>query len=102
MILTFIHADLSHNSIPVSTETIVGNESPIVVPAAIFHLRSWIMLPFCRNVRVSQISYSKYHNTVNDLWYEQVSFKKEVGVMVNDLVFWLTVFNFENVLLTFK
>ena len=29
--------------------------------------------------------------------------KKEVGVMVNDLVFWLTVWlNFENVLLTFK
>ena len=34
---------------------------------------------------------------------EQASFKKEVGVMVNDLVFWLTVWlNFENVLLTFK
>ena len=35
--------------------------------------------------------------------FEQVSFKKEVVVMVNDLVFWLTVWlNFENVLLTFK
>ena len=33
----------------------------------------------------------------------QVSFKKEVVVRVNDLVFWLTVWlNFENVLLTFK
>ena len=36
-------------------------------------------------------------------YMKQVSFKKEVGVMVNDLVFWLTVWlNFENVLLTFK
>ena len=36
-------------------------------------------------------------------YVRQVSFKKEVGVMVNDLVFWLTVWlNFENVLLTFK
>ena len=32
-----------------------------------------------------------------ELLTEQVSFKKEVGVMVNDLVFWLTVWlNFEN------
>ena len=27
----------------------------------------------------------------NDIGVEQVSFKKEVGVMVNDLIFWLTV-----------
>ena len=34
---------------------------------------------------------------------EQVSFKREVVVRVNDLVFWLAVWlNFENVLLTFK
>ena len=34
--------------------------------------------------------------------FKQVSFKKEVVVRVNDLVFWLTVWlNFENVLLTF-
>ena len=34
---------------------------------------------------------------------EQVSFKKEVVVRVNDLVFWWTVWlNFENVLLTVK
>ena len=35
--------------------------------------------------------------------HKQVSFNKEVGVRVNELVFWLTVWlNFENVLLTFK
>ena len=40
---------------------------------------------------------------MDDLEVRQVSFKKEVGVMVNDLVFWLAVWlNFENVLLTFK
>ena len=40
---------------------------------------------------------------VDRVYPKQVSFKKEVGVMVNDLVFWLTVWlNFENVLLTFK
>ena len=39
----------------------------------------------------------------NPRWRGQVSFKKEVVVRVNDLVFWLTMwFNFENVLLTFK
>ena len=26
-----------------------------------------------------------------EVYHKQVSFKKEVGVMVNDLVFWLTV-----------
>ena len=42
----------------------------------------------------------------NPRWWEQVSFKKEVVVRVNDLVFWLTDvtvwLNSENVLLTFK
>ena len=32
-----------------------------------------------------------YGVVVPELYEKQVSFKKEVGVMVNDLVFWLTV-----------
>ena len=51
------------------------------------------------------IYFSHGSNGPND-WsvsHKQVSFKKEVVVRVNDLVFWLTVWlNFENVLLTFK
>ena len=54
-----------------------------------------------RNHNRSTVANAFYFLCWQSTW--QVSFKKEVGVMVNDLVFWLTVWlNFENVLLTFK